>query len=134
MSQTLATQTSPTGSTLDRRATTSTRRNLGPLTTATFTAPDDCEYIFPSGTTGSRGVTCDGNTAVDETTCWPPRSADAYIAVPPFDGWGFYSPGIVCPLGYTTACNATAGGQTGWDVQFPMTTGETAAGCCPTYV
>lgn len=52
----------------------------------------------------------------------------------PFRGWGFYSPGLVCPHGYTSACTATAGGDAQWPVQFEMLEGETAVGCCPTYV
>ncbi|ETS80911.1 hypothetical protein PFICI_08440 [Pestalotiopsis fici W106-1] len=47
-------------------------------------------------------------------------------------GWGFYSPGIACPQGYTTAAMATAGGSTGWGLEYSLTDGETAAACCPT--
>lgn len=44
---------------------------------------------------------------------------------------GFYSPGLVCPDGYLSACTATWDGFSDWQVQFPMTAGETAVGCCP---
>ncbi|KAH8771020.1 hypothetical protein F5883DRAFT_551694 [Diaporthe sp. PMI_573] len=50
----------------------------------------------------------------------------------PFRGWGFYSPGLICPHGYTSACTATAKGGAQWPVQFVMLEGETAVGCCPT--
>ncbi|KAM3501722.1 hypothetical protein MY10362_005339 [Beauveria mimosiformis] len=47
-------------------------------------------------------------------------------------GWGFYSPGLVCPDGYTTACTAIFGQRADWSTQFPLVAGETAVGCCPT--
>lgn len=47
---------------------------------------------------------------------------------------GFYSPGLYCPSGYTGVCSATAGGSSDWPVEYSMLQGETALGCCPTYV
>lgn len=113
-----------------------TRPILGPLTTE-FSAPQECEFAGVQGTplsVGFWGQTCVGDFLADETTCWPPATAAAPSATPPIAGWGFYSPGISCPAGYTTACDATQGFRTGWDMQFTMEKGETAVGCCPTYV
>ncbi|KAI9654767.1 MAG: hypothetical protein M1821_005761 [Bathelium mastoideum] len=55
-------------------------------------------------------------------------------------GWGYYSPGLACPQGFTTACSAigsngtvtTAGNQAQrFSFQYPLDPLETAAGCCP---
>lgn len=120
----------------------STRPVLGYLT-ETWTPPASCLTVDVIGAkstwaNGWAGVTCDnGGNLNDATDCWPPRTANApnvgngaFLA-----GWGFYSPGTICPSGYTTACQATYGQPvSGWEVQFPLTTGETAVGCCPRYV
>lgn len=71
---------------------------------------------------------------IDATQCWPPTTAGAAYPSPPFSGWGFYSPGIACPQGHTSACEATANGSAQWPVQYELEEGETAVGCCPTYV
>ena len=86
--------------------------------------------------TGWYGQTCNPQfNARDFTDCWPPRSGEQKTSDPGvMMGWGFYSPGIVCPAGYTTAAMATAGGSSGWSVEFSMTDGETAAACCPRFV
>ncbi|KAK1752714.1 proline-rich receptor-like protein kinase PERK2 [Echria macrotheca] len=119
--------------------------NLGPLTT-TFTPPPACTVavgavdggLLGIGLIGastlnvaSLGQTCSKGKGVDATSCWPPTSSGA----PPKSagGWGFYSPGVQCPVGYATACMATggSGGGSEWPVQFKLLAGETAAGCCP---
>jgi len=113
------------------------RRVLGPLTT-TFTPPAPC--LVPVGlcttcTEAWHGQECaprSGTDAQDVETCWPATTNGAFKRAPPFLGWGFYSPGVVCPAGYTSACTATAGGQSDWIVQFLMTADETFVGCCPT--
>lgn len=113
-----------------------TRPILGPLTTE-FTAPPDCSFAGVSGTPlsiGWLGQTCVGDALADASTCWPPATPAAPSATTPLSGWGFYSPGISCPAGHTTACYATHGFRTGWDMQYTMEEGETAVGCCPTYV
>ncbi|ORY58519.1 uncharacterized protein BCR38DRAFT_413371 [Pseudomassariella vexata] len=112
----------------------SPRTLLGPLTT-TWTPPPVCSYAMALGcatcSTGWQGQTCNEKSlAHDYTDCWPPRSSkfpDPGVMM----GWGFYSPGIACPVGYTTAAIATQGGKTGWGLEFSMTEGETAAACCP---
>ncbi|KAH6634078.1 hypothetical protein B0J18DRAFT_8261 [Chaetomium sp. MPI-SDFR-AT-0129] len=110
---------------------------LGPLTT-TWTMPEFCS-IHVLGCTacskGYRGQQClveNGTTAPqDHTTCWPPMTARAGSPTHPFVGLGLYSPGLVCPMGYTTACTAEYGGRSGWEMQFSLIPGETAVGCCP---
>lgn len=113
------------------------RTILGPLTT-TFTPPASCTLAATSGGNddlqGYLARTCDGILgAYDAAACWPSTSKGAPSPSPSFAGWGFYSPGVACPAGYATACLATGGksGTSDWDVQFTLSAGETAAGCCP---
>lgn len=109
---------------------------LGPLTTV-FTPPPECTFAAVRSTPlsiGFRAQTCVGDTLADESSRWPEATAAAPSPTPPFHGWGFYSPGIVCPAGHTTACDATQGQRTGWDMQYALEQGETVVGCCPTYV
>lgn len=112
-----------------------TRNILGPLTTV-FTAPPECSIagIISSQTSAYRGQDCTVDHLVDASTCWPRVTAAAPLKTPPLNGWGIYSPGISCPAEYTSACFATQGSSTGWEMQFAMDEGETAVGCCPTYV
>lgn len=121
------------------------RTTLGPLTT-TYTPPASCNVAVEQCSTcinAWAAQTCFASTTgssinygvQDNPDCWPPRLDDSILTpVPPFQGWGFYTPGVICPVGYTSACSATAGGSSGWSVQYSMTAGETAVGCCPTYV
>ncbi|KAK4646952.1 uncharacterized protein QC761_100190 [Podospora bellae-mahoneyi] len=121
--------------------------NLGPLTT-TFTPPPECTVAVGAGRGGFLGdlfgggddksiaylgQACSRNRAVDDTACWPATSEGAESKKAPLNGWGFYSPGLHCPVGYATACAATggSGGGSGWPVQFRLLAGETAVGCCP---
>lgn len=109
--------------------------NLGPLTEV-FTAPPECTVAAAECKTCSNawlGQTCNGQSAIDAAACWPPTSSGAPSPSASFHGWGFYSPGIACPAGSTTACSATGGpgGGSGWTVQFRLRDGETAVGCCP---
>ncbi|KAL2133000.1 hypothetical protein VTI74DRAFT_3038 [Chaetomium olivicolor] len=119
--------------------------NLGPLT-ATFTPPPACTVAVGVGGgllggllgDGDRdvawlGQTCSRGNTVDAIACWPPASKGIEQPEPPLHGWGFYSPGLHCPVGYATACSATGGSGRGfgWPVQFELRDGETAVGCCP---
>ena len=114
---------------------------LGPLT-ASIPLPDHCRFdLFTCSTCslGFRGQQCStaiGNSTgqpMDDTSCWPP-APEAVPALLPLHGWGFYSPGLACPTGYTTACTARFGGRSEWSVQFTLVPGEVAVGCCPEYV
>ncbi|ORX96287.1 hypothetical protein BCR34DRAFT_184373 [Clohesyomyces aquaticus] len=128
---------------------TSTRSNLGPLTT-TFTPPPHCSgavITCPTCSSASQGQTCFGSNpsskgGVDDTACWP--RATQYPPTPPLVGLGFYSPGLICPTGYASACSAVSrgprddpgttilsSGPIGGTLQFPLVAGETAVGCCP---
>lgn len=116
------------------------RTILGPLTT-TFTAPATCTVAAVDGTgddlQGFLAKTCSGlQGPSDDSSCWPGTTTGAPAPSASFAGWGFYSPGIVCPSGYATACSATGGtgGTSDWDIQFQLLAAETAVGCCPRYV
>jgi hypothetical protein len=111
---------------------------LGPLTTA-WSPPDSCTVYVPECvgakcTKAYRAQQCVGPQAwgSDNAECWPPVTVST--PKPPFQGWGYYSPGLVCPTGYTTACTAEYGGTSEWNMQFTLAPGETAVGCCPEYV
>ncbi|KAI1735109.1 hypothetical protein F4680DRAFT_435998 [Xylaria scruposa] len=109
-----------------------TRTNLGPLTTATWTY--SCtEVIQQCGNCdeGWAAQTCMSGVVTDNKYCWPPTAANVPPTSGALIGWGVYSPGIVCPGGYTSAAAATHGGTSDFDFQFPLTAGETAIGCCP---
>ncbi|KAL2162931.1 hypothetical protein VTH06DRAFT_6767 [Thermothelomyces fergusii] len=106
---------------------------LGPLTT-TWTMPDSCTvHVRNCATcdTGFRGQQCVSGQPEDHTTCWPPALKADEPPRHPFVGWGFYSPGLVCPSGYTTACTAEYGGRPEWEIEFTLIPDETAVGCCP---
>jgi hypothetical protein len=118
---------------------TSTRNILGPLIT-TYVAPPICsQYAEGNGPVGYAAQGCSSGNIVDTSSCWPP----ALVSAPgqPYFGWGFYSPGLICPSGYSSACTTTlekSGSPpsfaTSFSFQFPLIPGETAVGCCPTYV
>jgi hypothetical protein len=122
----------------------SARTILGPLTT-TFTpaasctagqlACSTCNYAWGaqrcySSTSGI--VTIDG--VEDDTECWPQTNAGLPEPTMPLWGWGFYSPGVICPTGYTSACSAIAGSALTWTPEWSLIAGETAIGCCPRFV
>ncbi|KUI52869.1 hypothetical protein VP1G_00007 [Cytospora mali] len=116
------------------------RTNLGPLTT-TFTQPPSCTIAVAghddNGLAGFLARTCalsqGSDMGSDDASCWPSTSSGATTPSAPFQGWGFYSPGTICPTGYSSACSATGGtsSSSGWPVQFQLLDGETAVGCCP---
>ncbi|KAL2165830.1 hypothetical protein VTG60DRAFT_3735 [Thermothelomyces hinnuleus] len=99
------------------------RTILGPLTTV-FTPPAPCTYAVGWCSTCDVawwGQTCAQSSVQDDTNCWPttmdgaPEPSQAALY-----GRGFYSPGLECPEGYTTACTAIAGESSQWKVQFLM--------------
>ncbi len=138
----------------------SPRKNLGPLTT-TFSAPASCSVIdgsFSQSTglagqiNGKLGLQCRYNKAQDgqifeiADDCYPDGLAsyihdgEAWLDAPPV-----FTPGSVCPNGYTSACtmDRKAGdnrpttkpglitaSRAVWDL---LTVGERAIGCCPRY-
>lgn len=125
-----------------------TRSILGPLTT-TFTPPPACTIAVANCNTckvGWLAQTCFSSNSLfqnasDESTCWPP------VTITPTPGnlssYGFYSPGLICPSGYSTACAAAGTAKTavtglangtGFAFQYDLLANETAVGCCPTYV
>lgn len=117
--------------------TNQSRTILGQLTT-TWTQPLSCSAQVqgggPTNNQAWRAQSCSGaNNYADNTACWPPATVTAPSPVGTLATWGFYSPGLVCPIGMTTACYATGGGSSGWQVEFSLLAKETAVGCCPTY-
>ncbi|KAI0847968.1 hypothetical protein F5Y00DRAFT_108534 [Daldinia vernicosa] len=108
---------------------------LGPLTT-TWTPPPACTIAVAGCSTcpyGWLAQTCGGLDEVhDETSCWPPRTLGATTPGQPLLAWGIYSPGLVCPQGYTTACSYNGAKKTGdFNFYFSPEESETAVGCCP---
>lgn len=108
-------------------ATTFSRTgNLGPLTTA-FRPPSECQICYEEAKLSSTTTTClaysSGCNGV-RTTCMPPG----------WDSEAFYSPGLSCPVGWTTATAVEPPGLTsiiligGSDT---LTPDESAAACCP---
>ena len=138
-------------------SSTSARTVLGSLTT-TFTPSPSCFSLYqpldarglfatvPLPTVALQAVTCVSDEfltsdMVDDVKCWPPSTVTHTDAL--YNGWGLYSPGLLCPNGYTTACTALAGNKKAtaasisgddFQFQFPLLPSETAAGCCPRYV
>ncbi|KAJ4287854.1 hypothetical protein N0V88_007565 [Collariella sp. IMI 366227] len=110
------------------------RAILGDLTT-TFTPPAPCTTAIGLCETCNVawwGQTCGMERPEDNASCWPTTTDGAPEAASAFYGWGFYSPGLECPVGYTSACTAVEGGMSEWRVQFQMEAQETFVGCCPT--
>ncbi|KAK3900946.1 hypothetical protein C8A05DRAFT_16806 [Staphylotrichum tortipilum] len=108
---------------------------LGPLTTV-FIPPAPCSIAVGLCTTCDVawwGQTCALMTVQDDPGCWPPTTDGVPEPTPPLLGWGFYSPGLECPAGYTSACTEIAGQSAagGWKAQYQMLPGETFVGCCP---
>ena len=141
------------------------RSNLGPLTTE-FVPPSACSAFA----TAARVVRVPGRTenvaasqpfrffqaqgcngddlgqVEDATTCWPPTT----VTTKPdgaLGGWGFYSPGLICPAGFTSACvfrwEATGTDAIGgpafestplpsFRFDFVPQSNEAIVGCCPT--
>ena len=129
----------------DPTSTTSPTGLLGPLTT-TFTPPTACStpvFRFPPGVlqasfqSASQAQTCSSSPGfqllIDATTCWPNHVSLPQSSIS-LHGAGYYSPGLICPVGYSTACTATGTGGSNFEYQFPLSVGdETAVGCCPRY-
>ncbi|KAI1112044.1 hypothetical protein F5Y14DRAFT_423469 [Nemania sp. NC0429] len=108
------------------------RTNLGPLTTATWTY--SCTEVIQRCSDCDNGwaaQTCIHGTVTDNQACWPPRATNLPATTGALLGWGVYSPGIVCPGGYTSTVGATYGGSSNFAFEYPLAAGETAIGCCP---
>ena len=114
------------------------RVNLGPLTT-TFTPGPSCLPFIDGINLVYLAQTCTTEASLaDDPACWPSPS-DIVPSSPPLTGYGVYSPGNICPAGYTTACSQTAsevGNRSttsgNFLFQYPPTASERAYGCCPT--
>lgn len=82
------------------------------------------------------GATCAGSSLIPATSCYPPELA-SYVSADPLSAVfvaGVYSPGLVCPVGWTAACSSTSGQRGTTSDNFLFTeiqAGEVAVGCCP---
>lgn len=140
----MSSSTNQTASTTLRNSTTSVRNNLGPLTT-TFVPFKRCsDYTIVDSSSKDEfveiGVAFYFSTycGVTETGCLPEATPTGYPNGSPREiGKAFYSPGLICPLGWTTAALATAGSKPdGYGLQNSIAIGtlmpeETAVACCP---
>lgn len=130
-------------------ASVASRTVLGSLTTA-FVAPTSCTMAmyysgeldqgvslsqscsYDSTQESGAAIIYDGTGAViDDTACWPPMTTGLWSTVP-YEISGIYSPGVVCPVGQSKACFATAAVDGTITFQNSLQQSETAAGCCPT--
>ncbi|KAI5455597.1 hypothetical protein BGZ63DRAFT_397991 [Mariannaea sp. PMI_226] len=114
--------------------TSTTRLNLGPLTTTSWSPPAVCNTPLAACLTcnlGWLGQVCKDGQITDDQACWPPTSSGVPETKGALGGWGIYSPGIICPSGYVEIATATYGGQSNFNFQFALRKGETALGCCP---
>ena len=110
---------------------------LGPLTTTAWSPPAGCGVHLVGCATcadGYQAQHCVGDAPQDFTGCWPPVASKVASPKYPYLGWGYYSPGLACPTGYTAACTATYGVRPDWPIQFDLFPSETAIGCCPSCV
>ncbi|KAF2230414.1 hypothetical protein EV356DRAFT_344720 [Viridothelium virens] len=116
--------------------------NLGPLTT-TFTPPASCSPIlwwdYQGDVHAYSAQACFEEGIVNDSLCWPSRANETRnfeSFLSPLQGYGVYSPGYICPIGYTSACaNAFSGQITAlrtFAFQYPLMDSEYAVGCCPT--
>ncbi|KAI0505622.1 hypothetical protein F5B22DRAFT_651556 [Xylaria bambusicola] len=117
---------------------TTARTNLGPLTTP-FSYPahctvavkqcESCDVFWQAQTCSDNSNNAQG--VQDDPQCWPERQNLDLSTGVALNGWGFYSPGISCPIGYETSCVATGTVNGGFPFQFSVLPRETAVGCCP---
>lgn len=125
-------------------SSSTSRQLLGSLTTV-FTLPQECTIFAAQEESDTlrgfwAGQGCTSSEVVDTVTCWPSIDPSVLIPQGPLHGLGFYSPGLICPSSWTTACTAASllnGAPsplltgTSFKFQFPLEPGETAVGCCP---
>ena len=139
-------------------SSTGARTVLGSLTT-TFTPAPSCFSLFqplddrglfdtlPLPSVALQAVTCASDEfltsdMVDDKNCFPPVTTSV-SSDNGFLNQGLYSPGLICPSGYTTACSAlpakakstaTLNGAENFHFVYSRLPSETAVGCCPRYV
>ena len=110
---------------------------LGPLTT-TFTPPARC---LPGSLGPPVGYTCapTGTLMILDLSCLP-ELAKTRPGLVTFDvnhvlsnTIGYYSPGLVCPSGWTSACEYDGIDNTSL-FPVPPGPGDRVTGCCPSYV
>ncbi|KAK4182132.1 hypothetical protein QBC35DRAFT_364068, partial [Podospora australis] len=104
----------------------------GPLTTI-WTPPGECDRVFSryyeSGTLGAQAYNydCDG-----PQSCYPSDAVNQHFILGHM--YAFYSPGLSCPSGWSTAAIVSHGMKNlieAQDILATLSTDETAAVCCP---
>ncbi|CAI7615370.1 unnamed protein product [Penicillium pancosmium] len=106
------------------------RLNLGPLATP-YVYPLSCTPAFLACevcTVAIQAQACGELSFANGIECWPSPSIEVDSTRLPS---GFYSPGISCPVGYTSACWSTNGGHAEFIFDATPSASETAVGCCP---
>lgn len=92
--------------------------------------------VFASGSLSSSTVSvfrANSKMTVD-TACFPPFTLDLSLSFESrLNGYGYYSPGLECPSGYTKSwlLAPDGKGQRDWAPRVATAPGETVAGCCP---
>lgn len=92
--------------------------------------------FFTSGSLSSSTVsvfTANYKMTVD-TACFPPITLDLKPSYESrLNGYGYYSPGLECPSGYSKGwlLAPDGKGRRDWAPQVATAPGETVAGCCP---
>ncbi|KAK3693124.1 hypothetical protein B0T22DRAFT_34113 [Podospora appendiculata] len=116
-----------------------TRYNIAPLTTV-FVPPPECHTCYGDGHTFSFDSILTGGGSWQLCTAYASNCLSYRPCLPgtttPTADFGFYSPGLFCPAGWTTATVLTSSGDaTSWrfglELISRLQTDETAGLCCP---
>ncbi|KAI0154754.1 hypothetical protein GGR57DRAFT_95525 [Xylariaceae sp. FL1272] len=134
--------------------------NLGPLTTTWAAADPNCTLPIVGermdtyhdanlGTLGGRCtlfsgptycpayVTSDATTTYTTRYCttdlsyWYAGNNACWPTAPAITSHGYYSPGLICPSGWTDVYRETAGSYSSFRPYYALSENETAMGCCP---
>ncbi|KAK4234422.1 hypothetical protein C8A03DRAFT_18680, partial [Achaetomium macrosporum] len=125
---TVSSGTSTVTRTVDPFTISITRNNIGPLTTV-FTPQPECGDCF-IGPTPQQYNLCDAYS----TDCYG-RPRPCLPSSSQWSKWAFYSPGLLCPAGWTTATVVSSDmtdSVRALNIISLLASEETAAFCCPT--
>ncbi|KAH7021507.1 uncharacterized protein B0I36DRAFT_367908 [Microdochium trichocladiopsis] len=113
-----------------------TMQNLGPLTSI-WTPPVACyntvlACLSLPCSSGYPAQTCESTAA--SSLLWVHWAVDCFPPYPStFDLWGYYSPGVFCPDGFTIAATQVGDGiGVAASGALPLDPTQTGAVCCPT--
>ncbi len=127
---------------LEARINTLDDGNLGSTVVGAYWGSTIRCLRLPGGASGGGTLTTETQVAVDG--CYPPpfitlEQSDLRSTIgSKTSAVGFFSPGYVCPSGFTTACGVASGNTSAASQVsklLPMlSSSETVAVCCPRYV